>query len=451
MRTATTRLSAELPLHEGGARAGPLDATAVLTWYLIVLLGFPAALIFAPLGSAGTPATVLSLGGLLLWGWYHLSRTESFTTHHQPVRIVALVFLLVMVACFAHAMLRPIAAEEVSTATSGLLRLLSLAGVLLVAHDGVTSYDAFHTVLRRIALGGGGLAGLALLQFVTRQPFVDRIQIPGLVWNTPLDVLDRGGFYRVAATATHSIELGVALAMILPLAVTVAFTSTGGRRVLHWGITVAIGLTLFLTISRSAMLSAFVAVAFMLPVWSSRTRRLVLAGGVATSGFVYMLVPGLLGTLLGLFSGVESDPSALSRTNAYAFAFTFVRRSPFLGRGVATFLPPYVILDNEYLLFLIEAGIVGLASLLGLLFTAVLSARAARLLSVSDADRQASQAIGASVAGGACGAVFFDGFSFPIVVGLLFLAVGLCGAALELARKARSQEVLSPMQRPGVS
>ena len=77
-----------------------------------------------------------------------------------------------------------------------------------------------------------------------------------------------------------------------------------------------------------------------------------------------MAVPGLLGTLTGLFTGISGDSSAQSRTDSYALAAAFISRRPIFGRGFLTFLPSYRILDNQYLGLAIETGVVGVATLL---------------------------------------------------------------------------------------
>src|SRR2546430_13733022 len=60
-----------------------------------------------------------------------------------------------------------------------------------------------------------------------------------------------------------------------------------------------------------------------------------------------------------LFTGISRDDSALSRTDSYAVAGAFISRAPLLGRGPATWLPPYRILDNQFLGSLIEIGVGG--------------------------------------------------------------------------------------------
>ena len=441
-----TRVRLPFPGSAKAARAGQpveLDSVPILTWYLILLFGIPAPLIFGPLGSAGSPASILGLLGAFLWCWFHAQRTDPYTDNRQPVRTAALVLLLVMLAVYAHAMMRPIDGDEVKSADSGLLKIISLIGVLLLANDGLRSIERFRTAVRRFAVAGGLLGTLALLQFFTGQLFVDRIHIPGLTINGAISqIVSRNGLARAPGTATSPIELSVVLSMTLPLLITVAMHAER-RKALYWILTVFVSLAIFLTISRSGLISATVGVLFLAPVWSSRVRRLALVFAGVVFSIVYVAVPGLLGSLTEMFTGISKDSSAASRTDSYAFAFMMVGRSPLLGRGFGTFLPKYRVLDNEYLGFLIEAGVIGLAALLTLTYLALRCARRASWHATSDADRQMLRAVGATVAAGACGAVFFDGFSFPLVAGSLFLAMGLCGAGWELIRKQRASAELA--------
>ena len=94
---------------------------------------------------------------------------------------------------------------------------------------------------------------------------------------------------------------------------------------------------------------------------------------------MYVSVPGLLGSIQGLFSNAGKDPSIASRTGSYDIAGQFISSSPIIGRGFGTFLPKYWILDNAYLGLMIEAGAVGLLSLLTLIVCGLVSARQARI------------------------------------------------------------------------
>ena len=92
--------------------------------------------------------------------------------------------MVVTLVVYAHAMAGPLPGDEISTADSGLLRLLSLAGVVLLACDGVSDYDRLVTVLRRLAFAAGLVALLGRRQYATGELFVDRIRVPGLTAGT---------------------------------------------------------------------------------------------------------------------------------------------------------------------------------------------------------------------------------------------------------------------------
>jgi O-antigen ligase len=149
---------------------------------------------------------------------------------------------------------------------------------------------------------------------------------------------------------------------------------------------------------------------------------------VGLLGVVFVAVPGILGTLVGLFSGISSDSSAQSRTGSYALAWEFISRSPVFGRGLQTFLPEYHILDNQYLLATIETGVVGVLALLAVFITGVRCARAVRKRSTDTDTRQLAQAVAASVAAGGTSFALFDALSFSQTACMVFLMLGVTGA-----------------------
>ncbi len=186
---------------------------------------------------------------------------------------------------------------------------------------------------------------------------IDSITIPGLSSNQALtSIYDRNGFARSAGTSTHPIEFGVLMAMTLPLALHYAVTPSGRSAFLRWYPVAAIAVAIPVSISRSALIGVIVVLAIVLPSWPPRRRRFTYLSIVLVLGGVYVAVPGLLGTLVGLFTGIGSDDSAASRTNSYDLAGSFISRAPALGRGFSTFLTQYRILDNQYLGLLIETG-----------------------------------------------------------------------------------------------
>jgi len=339
-------------------------------------------------------------------------------------------------------MIRPIVGVETRAADRGMLLVLSWLGIILIAGDEVGSRPRLDTLIRRLVIGGGVVAALGIVQFFTGQVIVDRIPIPGLSLHSDVGALAaRSGFARPAGTATHPIEFGVVLTMLLPLAVHVALSDTSRRRSVRWFPIAAMALAVPISVSRSAIVCTFVALAVLLPALSRQARRVTyVCTGVALV-VVYVAVPGMLGALLKLFTRVGSDDSASSRTNSYALATQFFENNPLFGRGFRTFLPEYRILDNQYLVTLIETGLVGIAALLGLLGTAAFLAWRARGRGADPHTRRLAQALLASVAAGAASLALFDGLSFPMAAGVLMLLVGLTGSLdrLSSARRVTSR------------
>ncbi|WP_375422885.1 O-antigen ligase family protein [uncultured Friedmanniella sp.] len=412
-----------------------VDGATVLTCYIWLLLAVPSVMVIAPLGSAGAPSTIVAIGLFLLWAWFELHRSAGSGRHRQPVRLAALGWLLAMVAVYAHAMSSPMAFDEISPADFGMLKLIGFTGVLLTAGDGLSNLARFRVLVGRFVLAAGAIAALGLLQFVTRDLFVDRLQIPGLTSvSGSAGLIDRGGLPRPSGTSTHPIEYGVVLSIVLPLSIVHALWATQ-RRWLYRAVVGVIALDIFLSSSRSALVCSAVALVVLAVNWRWRLRLQAAAASVVLALAVYLLVPGSLGATTRLFTGAGNDPSIASRTGSYHIVSVFFGHSPILGRGFGTFLPKYWILDNGYLGLLVEGGLVGLAGLLVLVLAGLASARAARTQLPELFDQQLAQGVLASVASGAAGLAFFDTFGFPQSAGCFFIVLGLAAALRRLSRQ----------------
>lgn len=421
-----------------------VDAATVLTAYLAILVFIPSRLTIGPLGGAGSPALLIGLGAMAWWIYYQLQRSMPTKSRAQPVRIAFFIMAAAFLMSYVVAMTRTINSAEASTANLGMLGLFAVGGILLVANDGIPTRSRFNVLVRRVVLTGGALATLGVIQFITGQSWVDKLTIPGLSLNQSLAGLSqRAGFNRPAGTALHPIEFGAVITMILPLAINLALTDRSRNALRRWFPVLAIALATVMSISRSALVGAVLGIIVLAVGWPPLIRRLaVLVTGVFAVG-VFVTIPGMVGTLTGLFTGIGDDTSASSRTGSYEIAAEFIHRSPVFGRGFSTFLPGYRILDNEYLLLMIEVGVVGLACFIGLLTTAFFCARFVRRFGADAATRQMGQAFAASVSVGVTGFALFDGFSFPMSSGMLFLIVGLCGAFLRLVRQNDEQPELA--------
>lgn len=409
-----------------------LDAVSVLTVYLVLVVAVPSSLRIPALGAAGTPSGIWGLGCFLLWC---VTRAQGARGGDRApyVRVATLVLLTAGLASWTAAMLRPLPPLEANGADLGLLRLVAFAGVVLLTADLVAPPARLVTLQRRLVVGVALLALLGLAQFVTGEALVDRISIPGLVSSQEFSgVADRGGFTRSAGTAMTALEYSFVLAAVFPLALTLAFFDRDRSLLRRAAPPLLVGAALITSVSRSGVIGLVVGCLVMLLTWPPAVRRTMLALAPLALVVVYLTVPGLGGTLGRLFTESATDPSALSRSGSYEIVGLFVAADPVVGRGFGTFLPVYRILDNQYLLLVIEMGVVGLLAFGALLLAAMGSARPRRGpgddVDPTDLDHQLGHGLVAAVATAALLTAFFDLFAFPMAVGTLALLCGMCGA-----------------------
>ncbi|QCW50793.1 hypothetical protein FE634_10905 [Nocardioides dongxiaopingii] len=432
MTVLQARPAAPFPLSPASA-LGRLDASSVLTGYAVLLMAVPNRLVIGPLGGAGSPAGVLGLACLLWWAAHQLGRSAPTAPAPAPVRTALVALAFAVGASFVAATVRPIDPQEFSTATLGLVLLAGWGGVLLVGNDGIASRKRLVVLVRRVVALSAAMATLGIVQFLTGETLVDKISVPGLAVNHSLTSLTlREGFSRPSATATHPIEYGAVITMMLPLALALAYGDRERSALRRWVPVAAIGICIPLSISRSALVAGAVALVVVLASWPRAARAVAGVALLVGSVLMYLLVPGMLGSLLGLFTRIGSDSSALSRTGSYDIAAEFVATSPVFGRGFGTFLPAYRILDNQYLGLTIEIGLVGLTAFLAVLVAALWSAVRARRAARDLLGAQLATGLLGAVAAGAVNLALFDGLSFSMSAGVLFLVLGLAGACRRL-------------------
>ncbi|MFA4894845.1 MULTISPECIES: O-antigen ligase family protein [Actinomycetes] len=405
----------------------------MLTIYLVLLVGFPSNLAISALGAYGRPQF---LWGVVLFVWWAFSRLQTqrrpVEVVGQPVRVALGVFLVIVLIGFAVALLRGQPADQVSPAISAILRYVSWTGVVLVAIDGIRSMSDLLTILRRIVIACSLLAMLGIVQFLTGQSFLEVFSgLPGFSESAG-GIDTRGMFLRSSGTATHPLEYGTALSVAVPLALAVAILRVAHRhesRRLRWWVFLAVlAVASFLAVSRSTLIGFAVGVLFMIPALPRRYRAVIIVGGAILAAVVVVATPGLYGTVVGMFLGVGNDSSTQSRQAGLALAPVFLSAVPLLGVGAGTLLPRYFIFDNQWLGTLIETGILGVLAFAAIFVVAVWSAASAARRAERDDTRLVGRALAASTATAGLLLAFFDGLSFPIAAGLLFLLFGLCGA-----------------------
>jgi polysaccharide biosynthesis protein PslJ len=417
-----------------------VDSVTLLTFYLFFLMAIPSALVFAPLGGAGSLSTIF---GAVLFIWYLLNwlhPSSTFGNRRLPMRAAAIAFLCAILVSYAMANRHTLPALEVNGADRGLILTCGWLGVLLLAADGIHSIERLEVLLRRIVFGATAMALLGIIQFFTGLNAAKYIIIPGLVANQPyIDVSLRDALHRVSATAIHPIEFGFVLAVILPIAIHQARYARPGFRVRRWLQVAAIAATMPMTVSRSAMLGLAVSLIVILPTWSRRDRWTAIIVTVCSLFALRAVIPGLLGTLRNLFLEIGSDSSSQSRTAAFGHASPLISAHPFFGQGFGTFLPNILFFtDDQYLNSLIEIGVVGFIAILTLFITGWLLARSVRRISDDAEIRHLAQCLAASAAVMFVCYATFDAFYFPMAAGLTFLVLGCVGALWRLVKDEKS-------------
>ncbi len=414
------------------------DSTTLLIGSSFVLLLIPSRLVIGALGGAGTPAAVLGMFGGWLWLLGVLVPAVGSAKGRQPVRGAVIFYFLAVVASYVVASMRGLDPVEARAADRGIFVAASTVAFALVAADGIRTRARLEQLLRAVVVAGSGLALIGILQFTISFDVASMIRIPGLtVEESKYEAItSRAEFNRVAGTTYHPIEFSAVLTMLLPLALHFTFSSPPGRRRRWWLAVGIIAAAIPMSVSRTGTVGLVALALILFPTWTGARRRQALLAGVAFAVVMKALVPGLLGTIRALFLSLGVDPSVTNRRIDYGYVTSFITERPIFGRGFGTFLPSrYDFLDNQFLLSLVETGVVGLVALLGVFAIGVGCLRGARRRSEHPATRDLAQSLlaGLVVALITCGT--FDFLSFPTARILAFLLVGCAGALWRMERQ----------------
>lgn len=411
------------------------DGCSVLTLLVVVLLLVPQNYVLVgPLKSVGSPSTLVALAALGIWAASRVLNLADAAELH-PVRWVLLVFTLAAMASYAAGMMRDLTPDEQASMDRVVFQHLAVMGVALLAVDALGSRERITTLLQRLVLIGGVAACIGILEFAfTGFDFREIMLLPGLTTNVDLVFDTRSGFDRIAAAASHPIEFAVVTAALVPLALHYSIHAVTGR----WRYVLALVALLAampMSVSRSGFLTLAIGLAVYFVALSHRGRLNALVLGLIGLAVFRALVPGLLGTVRGLFRDVDTDPSIAGRTDDYAAVPGLMEGHWWLGRGFGTFLPDiYFILDNQYLAALIQGGMVGLAAFIALLVVGLGVARGVHRRNADAALRSEGQALAATIASFAAASLVFDALSFRQSAYLLFLVIGCAGAHWSLVR-----------------
>lgn len=432
-----------------------LDAVSLLTVFLVALWLIPQQWVIPGGGAIARPAIVVALGiGLV----YTAARfiPDLVPPGRNPVAVGFWAYGVVVVVSFGLSFNRDLTAAEAAAGQRELVLTAAMVAVGLMVSGGIDDRRRVEALLRRLVVLAAVVAVIALVQFYLGLDLPARVRIPGLELNGELArSRPRSGFVRATGTTAHAIELGVVMAMALPLAIHEALHAPS-RRMRRWmGLaSVLIAATVPTTISRSGIVALGVALGIQATVWSGRLRRRLVGFWVAGAAALYLVRPTLPGSLLALFRGLESDTSITARTSDYDVAFDFIAQRPWFGRGAGTWgSDNYRLLDNQMLLSLLEIGWVGVVVIAIMYGMGVAAARRVRLSAPDDATRHLGQTLMAMITAAFTALFFVNGFFYQIYFGTSMVAIGAAGALVRLMHRqpadpavvarAREQEFLA--------
>jgi polysaccharide biosynthesis protein PslJ len=428
-----------------------LDVVAVLSVMTALLYALPATLIVPGLTFAGRPALVVAL---LLFAWWMLARFNPWLVlvGPQPLRWACLFYFLSILLAYLAGMLRGLPTLEASRQDFTLLITFEFLGVILMAADGIPNWARLRSLLRVFIWCASFMALVAVLQSTFKYDVAQWLIIPGLEIKSELaDFQGRGdgGLFRVAGTATHYIEFSTVMAMAVPFAIHFVLYSQGRARKAFAVAALLIAGSIPMAISRTGVLALAVAMAVMfVAAWNWRVRYNVMAVGAALIAGLFIVRPGLLGTLKAMFLWAGADPSITGRTQDYDYVAYWFSQRPWLGRGPGTLIPDlYIILDNQWLLTLVTGGIVGVVALAGLHVTCISLSLTALRRSATTEDRHLCAALLSSQIVAIVVGLTFDSLSFTTFAFTLALMSGLCGAVWRFTHPARTVRT-STVRRP---
>ena len=414
--------------------------------FIFLLFVCPSPYVVAALGGSASPAMLI---GLVMLGWWAITRiTNSVSAAHtrQPTRISTYLLIGSVFASSAAAFARVLPPEEAQAPLRGISIVLSIAGVALFFADGLRNRNDIEKIVAALVLGGTFVGIIGLLQFATGNDIAPFLKLPGLsAVNDFTFISERNGLPRVSGTAYHPIEYAVVLCVIWPFALRNAVMNwTKKGRLVSLLPFIIISAALPTALSRTSVIALGAIIGTIWFTWSARRRlRFIMSVSFGVS-LLFIFAPQVPKVLIELFTKANEDISISTRTEDYTKAAEFIRASPFFGRGIKTFDPGrYFFLDNQYLLSLIETGIIGMTALLVFFIVAITLGRNVKHTARDPFLSELGQCCASSLFAILLCFATFDTMSFPMITFTSTLIIGLVSALWRVNRFENGDETMS--------
>jgi len=442
-----------------GRHSRPADAATLVAIFIGLQFMVPSGQVVRglPLSLSAAALVALCLG--VLWLCTQLTTTLGAAKGPSPVRLMLFAYACTLLASYGSSSWGYLPGDERALGDHAMVSVFAMIFLGLAVCDGVRSRERIAFLLRVIVVCGTFVSVVAILQYLVGFDLTRHLRLPLFRPSTDSGtLLVREGLRRVAGTTAHPIEFGVFSAMLLPIAIHVAYRNSLMRRrsAFWWTCVCLIGAGLMFSVSRSAILGVLCAGTVIFLGWSGRRRVWMIVSALGFLVVIKFAAPGLLGAFLSLFQHAGSDDSVKWRTHDYATARQLISHHLLLGRGIGTwYAPKHEVFDNQYLLTLVESGVLGLVTFLGILFAALYSVlrvgaltyrlpgraagatastrpAATTAATTAATDRDLALAIGASLVVVLPTYATFDFGAFPTVTALAYLLMGIAGAFLRV-------------------
>jgi O-antigen ligase len=428
-------------LYRSQQRLRSLGPDRILAVYIVLLLFVPARLVFSGIGAVGTLANMFLLVAFIWYAVSWLMRDIRPARQTRLPRLALFGYAVAVLLSYVALGRRDADPLEYSAGDRALLQLLVWVPLILLTTS-LTQYAQIDRLLRLYVRCCTVLGVIAFAEFILKRSLTAWIRIPGMSTSVTEDLVTRGDFVRPTATASHTLELATIMALALPFALQQAFHGHGRSWWRRWLPVAIISLAAVMTVSRTSIIGLVVVMLVLLPTWDSRRVGRALLLTIPGVAGLKVILPGLVGTVLGLFTAMFNggDNSTQSRTATSDSVSKYLVERPWTGRGAGTFLPLlYRYTDNQYLLALLEIGVIGLLAIVGLYLVTAHCGAAGRRRFTDPARRETGQGFVAVGLVMLVVTVTFDTLSFPMVAGSVFLMMGLAGAYLGVARTEQAR------------
>lgn len=395
----------------------------VLEIYAVVLVVVPSVIQISIGGFAFTAFRLLAPLMIAVFAVRVLTGREQM--RRSPLDFTIVAFVLVIAIGFVITMDVGDGDARRYAMTRIITFIVEYIAIFYLAFWTVRDSSARARMVMVLVVAMGLVAAYGLVEAVTHQNYVNAIDTGLAKDDVARRVFTRADLTRARSMFEHPISLGTALAMTLPLALHITtFARPRAGRLVGWVALVLMLACLVATVSRGPYLAAILALATVYLAGGAKKVRARMVIGL--TGFATVVV--LFGWPLveRVFSTFAIDASVQSRLVDYPRVLRIFAAHPLLGQGLGSLNPSsFAYVDNYFLKTLAELGLVGVATLVGLLVSVMIAlSLALRRLSAGPERSLAAAALGAAAAF-ILQTATFDSFSFSKSSGVFWLIVAI--------------------------